>query len=228
MPYVVTPVVDPKRLARQQPEIEAGDLLLRRWTLSDATQLLAAFADREIQQWNLRTVVDLDEARKLIGAWKHGWRRHTAVSWAVVRPADRDRVLGQVGFRALYPVDGMAEVSYWVVPGQRQQGVASRATRALADWAVDDLHLERLELVHSTRNQASCRVAEAAGFEAEGTKRHLQKHVDGWHDMHLHARIREDRTAQVAPLRLRARLAARIERSPRVGDAGGRPALMIG
>jgi ribosomal-protein-alanine N-acetyltransferase len=226
MPYAVKPVVDPKRLAGPQPEIEAGDLFLRRWTLGDASQLMAAFADREIQQWNLRTVESLPEARKVIGSWMGGWKRHTAVSWAVVRRDERDTVLGQVGFRALYPVDGMAEVSYWVVRGQRRQGVATRATRALADWAMDDLELERLELVHSTLNQASCRVALAAGFKAEGTKRHLQKHADGWHDMHLHGRIREDRPAPSTTVPLRSRLAARIERSVRVGDAGGRPALI--
>ena len=50
----------------------------------------------------------------------------------------------------------------------------------------------RLEVWHSTRNAASCRVAEKAGFVAEGVKRHAVLHVDGWHDMHVHARIAGD------------------------------------
>lgn len=231
MPYVVKPVVDPKRLAGPQPEIDAHGLILRRWTARDAPQLMAAFADAAIQKWNLRTVESLDEAEKLIAAWRHGWKRHTAVSWAVVQPEQRETVLGQVGFRALYPVDGMAEVSYWVVPGARQRGVASAATRALADWAVTELMLERLELVHSTQNEPSCLVAQAAGFQGEGIKRRLQKHVDGWHDMCLHSRIRLEPMAPATawtpePVRLRTRLAARLDRSFRVGDAGGRPALI--
>jgi hypothetical protein len=28
-----------------------------------------------------------------------------------------------------------------------------------------------------------------SGFEAEGTERGAELHTDGWHDMHLHARI---------------------------------------
>ncbi|RXR22361.1 N-acetyltransferase [Oerskovia turbata] len=44
-------------------------------------------------------------------------------------------------------------------------------------------------LVHSTRNEASCKVALAAGFAPEGTLRESGKHVDGWYDMHLHARL---------------------------------------
>ncbi|MGY2127682.1 GNAT family N-acetyltransferase [Blastococcus sp. SYSU DS0617] len=52
-----------------------------------------------------------------------------------------------------------------------------------------DLGLQRLELQHSTRNRASCRVAEKTGFDLEGTKRRAGLHQDGWHDMHLHARL---------------------------------------
>lgn len=55
--------------------------------------------------------------------------------------------------------------------------------------AYQDAAIHRLGLVHSTRNEASCKVALAAGFAPEGTLRGSGKHVDGWHDMHLHARL---------------------------------------
>jgi hypothetical protein len=72
-------------------------------------------------------------------------------------------------------------------------------------------------------------VAIGAGFQVEGTKHRLQLHADGWHDMHLHGRVRTD--AGTAPAvrpadQFRARLAARLDRSVRTGDAGGRPALI--
>ncbi|HVB43153.1 MAG TPA: GNAT family protein [Streptosporangiaceae bacterium] len=46
--------------------------------------------------------------------------------------------------------------------------------------------------MHSTMNPASCRVAGNAGFAYEGTKRREALHRDGWHDMHLHARLADD------------------------------------
>lgn len=52
--------------------------------------------------------------------------------------------------------------------------------------------LHRLELAHSVRNPASCRVADKAGYRLEGTKRQEGRHADGWHDMHPHARLRSD------------------------------------
>ena len=36
------------------------------------------------------------------------------------------------------------------------------------------------------------RVAAKAGFALEGTLRSAMRHPDGWHDMHLHARVRGD------------------------------------
>ena len=77
-----------------------------------------------------------------------------------------------------------------MLPAARGGGVAQAAASALADWAFAELGVHRLEIMHSTTNPASCAVAVKVGFEPEGTLRSYQLHDDGWHDMHLHARIR--------------------------------------
>jgi len=59
-------------------------------------------------------------------------------------------------------------------------------------WVFGELQLHRLEVAHSTLNPASCRVALNAGYQFEGTKRGEGLHTDGWHDMHLHARLADD------------------------------------
>ena len=63
---------------------------------------------------------------------------------------------------------------------------------ALTRWGHDDLGLHRIELQHSTVNEASCRAATAAGFLPEGIRRGANLHDDGWHDMHLHAHLSSD------------------------------------
>lgn len=193
VPELVDPVVDPQRLAGiQQPEIDADDLLLRPWSVADAQCLVEAFSDEEIQRWHLWSLVSEAEAADWVAEGNDRWQRKVGASWAVLRVDDRGAVVGQVSFRSLYLADGLAEVGYWVLPAARRTGVASQATRALADWAIDDLGLMRLELVHSVHNPPSCGVALRAGFRVEGTKRMLQRHLDGIHDMHLHSRVRGD------------------------------------
>ncbi|WP_207756887.1 GNAT family N-acetyltransferase [Nonomuraea cypriaca] len=49
--------------------------------------------------------------------------------------------------------------------------------------------MHRLVLNHSTRSEASCRVAQKTGFALEGTLRSAHPHPDGRHDVHVHARI---------------------------------------
>jgi ribosomal-protein-alanine N-acetyltransferase len=70
--------------------------------------------------------------------------------------------------------------------------VATRALRAVTARMFRQVGLHRIELLHSTANEASCRVANQSGYTYEGTKRRQALHADGWHDMHLHARLRDD------------------------------------
>jgi hypothetical protein len=58
-------------------------------------------------------------------------------------------------------------------------------------WALDEIGFFGLHLDHSTRNNASCRVATESGYLLEGTKRSAGLHDDGRHDRHLHARVRD-------------------------------------
>jgi RimJ/RimL family protein N-acetyltransferase len=86
----------------------------------------------------------------------------------------------------------LAEVSFWVLPEARGRHIASQALSAMTAWSFTALRLHRIELCHSISNIASCRVAQHAGFTLEGTKRGEGRHTDGWHDMHIHARLDTD------------------------------------
>lgn len=189
VPLLVAPVVVPGRMARlPQPEIDAGGLLLRPWRPTDQPAVLAAYADPAIQRWHCRSMTD-DEAREWIDAWAGRWRQETGAGWAVV---DGSGVVGQISLRRIVLPEGLAEVSYWVLPLARGHRIAPRALVALTAWSFATLRLHRVELYHSTSNLASCRVAQHAGFPAEGTKRGEVRHTDGWHDMHIHARLDTD------------------------------------
>ncbi|MFC4146911.1 GNAT family N-acetyltransferase [Micromonospora mangrovi] len=186
MPSLVTPAVPAGSMAAlPQPEIPADGVLLRPWQPGDSSAVVAAYADPAIRRWHCRSMDDR-EAADWITAWSGRWRGETGAGWAVT---DGGAMVGQIGLRRLDLHEGLAEVSYWVLPAARGQRVAPRALTGLTDWCFAALRLHRLELSHSTANPASCRVARRAGFTAEGTKRGEGRHADGWHDMHLHARL---------------------------------------
>jgi [ribosomal protein S5]-alanine N-acetyltransferase len=186
MPSLIAPVVPAGSLRETpQPVLPAGDLVLRPWADADADALLAAYADPEIQRWHARTIDSRAEAADNIARYHRAWRAETSAQWAVAGP----EVLGRVGFRVIDLAEGTAEIAYWVMPAARGRGVAARAAGALTAWALGGLGLHRIDLQHAVENLASCRVAERAGYAYEGTRRSSVLHADGWHDMHLHARI---------------------------------------
>lgn len=174
-----------------QPEIPIRNLRLRPWRPSDASQVLEAFNDKAIRAWHAPSVSTEDEATAWIAGWHDRWRAAMGAGWAITFASDPNIVLGHVALRALYLDAGLAECSYWVKPLHRGGSVAAYAVRALSDWAFQRLRLHRLEVRHSVRNHASCRVAMKAGFMPEGIERSLQRYAQGGlHDMHLHARAR--------------------------------------
>jgi RimJ/RimL family protein N-acetyltransferase len=193
MPELVAPVVPAGHMrARDQPVLRAtGGLTLRTWLPADAEQVMQAYADPAIQQWHLQALASLEEAEAWIAQWQERWREETDGCWAVTR-GGTGAVLGRVALRNISLPGGRAQCTYWVLPAARGRGVAASATAELARWALDDLGLHRLELLHSVANPASCQVAGKAGFTLEGTLRSALLHPDGWHDLHLHARVRGD------------------------------------
>ncbi len=189
-------LVDPALPARSfqtldQPRLDVdAHLALRPWRDDDSPIVRKAFACPEIQRWHLLRIDSDDEARAWITAWARRWNDETDASWAIVNTSDEP--VGQVGLRTLSLPAASAQLSYWVLPSARGNGIAVRATRALTRWSFAEVGLQRMVVEHSIANRASCRVATNAGFRVEGTHRGAVLHADGWHDMHVHAQLRTD------------------------------------
>ncbi|CAN5648160.1 GNAT family N-acetyltransferase [soil metagenome] len=195
MPRLLPPAIPPGSIgASAQPEVEVdGGVLLRPWIDDDADAAVAAFTDPDIQRWHFRRLDSVDEAHAWIAGHRAGWEAETSANWAIVAPGSV-RPVGRIALTTLDLPGARGEVSYWLIAAARGQGLVTRSLLALTTWSFGELGLERIELKHSVDNPASCRVAERAGFAAEGTMRRALFHDDGWHDMHLHARLRVDLT----------------------------------
>lgn len=161
---------------------------MRPWEAEDAPSVVAAYRDPDIQRWHARTMTE-QEALDWVLSWRDRWTAETSANWAVVHVG---AVVGRVGFRELTLAEGHGEAPYWVLPAARGWGVAARALTAVTDWMFTHVGLHRAILSHSTRNEPSCRVAAKADYAYEGTQVEHTLHADGWHDMHLHARVRRD------------------------------------
>ncbi|WP_246212421.1 GNAT family N-acetyltransferase [Streptomyces abyssomicinicus] len=101
-----------------------------------------------------------------------------------------DTLLGRVSPQRFQRLTGQAEISCWTAPAARGRGICPAAVDAATAWTFGEIGLVRVELLHFTANPASCRVAGKAGYAVEGTRHRAMRHLDGWHDTRLHARVR--------------------------------------
>ncbi|MEH1166132.1 GNAT family N-acetyltransferase [Micromonospora sp. CPCC 205539] len=173
-------------------DLAAGDLLLRPWREADAPAVRDALRDPAIAQWNPQGGGPIDDQSALLWVRRRAdWSGGGHVSMAVTAATD-GQLLGSVSLHSIH--HGDASIGYWTMPAARGRGVAVRAVVRLTGWAFTDLGLHRVELCHAVDNPASCRVADRAGYPAEGTLRESYQYGDGRrHDEHLHARLATDR-----------------------------------
>jgi RimJ/RimL family protein N-acetyltransferase len=175
-----------------QPEIVVdAELLLRPWQPTDVAAVIEAFSDADIQHWHFRRFDTEAEAGEWISSCSAGWSAELRATWAIVKRAGAE-IVGHVSIFTTLE-DGYGEVSYWVLPEARGNGIATRACIAATQWA-HRLGLHRVQLQHSTRNAASRRVALRAGYVEEGVRRGANLHADGWHDMQLYSHLATDPT----------------------------------
>lgn len=63
-----------------------------------------------------------------------------------------------------------ATLSYWLAPAGRGLGLATAALRLATEWVLDEWGVVQAELEIDLANQASVRVAEAAGYRRVGRR----------------------------------------------------------
>ncbi|KHE73644.1 GNAT family acetyltransferase [Kocuria marina] len=160
-------------------------LFLRRLRQSDASAVFEAFASNP-DMARQGVVTTAEDASAYVARLVSPDSPHEP--WAVV---ESDALIGLV----CVTVDEDNRNGwfwYWMTDRARGRGVMSRAAATIAEWALAERGLERLELGHRVNNPASGVVARRAGFVKEGTQR--QKFlVDGERlDVDIYGRLTSD------------------------------------
>lgn len=107
--------------------------------------------------------------------------------------ANASGVIGGIGFQLrqdIYRVT--AELGYWLGEDYWGQGIATKAVRAVTEWAFGAFPLERVQARVFESNPASCRVLEKAGFTYEGRLRRSVLKINLVMDLLVYAILRDE------------------------------------
>ncbi|MFH0750751.1 MAG: GNAT family N-acetyltransferase, partial [Chloroflexota bacterium] len=183
----------PPRSPRLPPEPPLGDevVVLRLPRDDDAEAITAACNDPEIARWiPIPVPYAAADALTFIEEVTDAWTTGGDLAFAIEERAS-GALAGMIGLRP-GSSRGRAAVGYWLAPGARGRGLATRAVRLLVEWAFADPALERLELLTLVGNEAPGRVALRAGFRREGILRRYLPFREATVDAVMYARLRDD------------------------------------
>ena len=168
-------------LSPPEPPLGDGVIALRPFLDDDVPQLVEALSDPEVSRWTTIPFPYSEENGRLwVKRANELWRNREDTPLAVTETAT-GRLLGGIGMTIKA---GIGTFGYWIREDARGRGLAPAALRLLCRWAVDELGLERLQLMTIPGNTSSERVAEKSGFQREGLLRRYfpqrDTRVDVW------------------------------------------------
>jgi len=179
-----------------QPTLTGTRVRLRPWRAEDAPAVFAACQDAELQRWTTVPVPYLlEHAQQFVGEVATSTWAEGGALFAVESLAD-DSFVGSMGLHGAR--EGVASAGYWTAIDQRGRGLTAEALRVLSDWALDIVGVHRVELIADPANVGSNRVAERAGFTAEGLLRSRYLHRGTPSDVVLWSLLSTDRPARSA------------------------------
>lgn len=158
-------------------ELRDDAIVLRPWRPDDVDALTEACQDAAITHWIPfvpRPYTRADGEAYVRACLESGDERQP---FAVV-DAGSSELLGSIDM-GINAHSYRGHIGYWVAAPARGRGVCTSALRLLSRWALDELQLQRLELITDPDNHASQRVAEKVGFRREGVLRAHLRHTDG-------------------------------------------------
>jgi len=179
------------------PELlRTGRFVLRRFGRRDVDQVAKAVQESlpELHEWLpwAHLEYERNDAAGFVRDSIQAWREERAFDYAIRRPDDLERHLGNVSIWHVSKTARIGEIGYWVRTDEITKGIATEATERLMRLGFQELGLHRVMLRIAVGNRASERVAEKLGFTAEGVLREELMVRGKWMDHTLYGLIEHE------------------------------------
>ncbi len=156
----------------EQPILNDGTVILRAWLDDDAATATAGY-DEVTARW-LGWTTSIPDQHAYIAAARADWRAGRTRACFVIE--HDNAAVGSCEVARTHADDPTGRLRWALFPDHRGQGLATRALRALGDWALTDtehggLGLRRIEARVEPANTSAQRVATRSGLRREGVQR---------------------------------------------------------
>lgn len=177
--------------------METERLRLRPLTLADAESMYRNWtSDEEVARyvaWEPHS--DIAVTQGLLNRWAEQYQDPSFYNWGIEIKATGE-VIGTFTFVSISEKDKLAKLGYCIGKAWWNKGYVTEAGRAIMDFGMDKLGLNRIEAVHEVRNPASGRVMAKLGMTYEGTMRQARLVKGEFVSLALYALLASDRRTE--------------------------------
>ena len=151
-------------------------LTLRRFTREDAQAMYENWAkDERVTRyltWEPHRFPE--ETRQLLEGWCEAYDDLCIYNWAMELEGE---IIGNISVVHLDEQSEYADLGYCMGYAYWNRGLMTEAVSAVIDYLFESVGVNRVGIVHATKNPASGRVAQKCGCTYEGTRRaHYKRH----------------------------------------------------
>lgn len=165
-------------------------LLLRKLRNTDAPDLYSYFSNHNYAKYSgTECFSEVEQAEELIRILNERLDSHKGIKWGITMRGE-DRIIGTCGFENWHKNDFKAEIGFGLSPHYWQKGIMTEALKEVIKFGYKKLELNRIEAIVYSENYSSRKLLEKCGFKEEGYLRDYHYTKDGFLDMVIFSRLK--------------------------------------
>lgn len=166
--------------------IETERLRLRKLKYEDSLELFKGLRNqKEFLYYANKKPVTFEEQEIALKDIDLKYQNLDYYNW-VVEEKESSRIVGMINFRVIEKNESV-EFNYATDNRYVNKGYMTETLKAVIDFALNVINVNRIQGGCCVENIASKRVMEKCGLNLEGTLKKYVKLIDGYHDMHMFA-----------------------------------------
>jgi ribosomal-protein-alanine N-acetyltransferase len=178
------------RIFEAFPVLTTPRLVLRQPVPGDAPALLALYREEAVNRFQLQDGPRThDAARALVTRWRKRFALRAGIRWAVTT-REGGALLGTCAFTQIVAALDRGHLTYELTERAWGRGLGTEIVGAMVAFGHGEAALHRLEALVLPGNDASERVLQKSGFEAEGLLRAYGFWKGKHHDLRMFSRLR--------------------------------------
>ncbi|SDO67696.1 GNAT family N-acetyltransferase [Halobacillus aidingensis] len=110
----------------------------------------------------------VEDTKSFIESGRRGFSENKSMTTMVIYNGD---IAGTAGFNEIDHTNKIVKIGYWLGQEFQGKGIMTRVAKALTDYALLELNMNRVEIRVASGNEKSAAIPKRLGFKEEGTIR---------------------------------------------------------